>query len=92
MFGRFNLYFLSYDFIAKNAFKRAKARGGKWAMRLEILGLVLFWSWFGAILYGCGTWKKALMYLLVSHIVTSPLHVQVRRLSSSFQDHKQRIT
>ncbi|KAF8078690.1 delta 8-sphingoloid desaturase protein [Lyophyllum atratum] len=76
-FARFNLYVNSYAYIYKSAFDTRRARGGRWAWGLEILGLVFFWLWFGRVLYGCGSWQMALAYLLVSHIVTSPLHVQI---------------
>lgn len=75
--GRFNLYANSYTYLYKKAFDTKRARGGYWAWRLEMAGLVFFWTWFGRVLYGCGTWQQALAYLLVSHVVTSPLHVQV---------------
>jgi len=76
-FARFNLYALSYRFLLKKAFDKTRARGGRWAFSLEIAGILFFWCWFGSLLYGCGSWIKALVYLLVSHVVTSPLHVQV---------------
>ena len=76
-FGRFNLYVNSYTFLYQKYFDTKRARGGNWAWRLEITGLLFFWTWFGRVLYGCGTWQMALAYLLVSHVVTSPLHVQV---------------
>jgi len=41
------------------------------------LGAGLFWVWFGKVLIGCGSWKMAFVYLLVSHAVTGPLHVQI---------------
>lgn len=84
-FARFNLYANSYGFLWKKAFDTKRARGGRWAFWLEIVGLLFFWSWFGTLLYGCGSWQKALAYLLVSHAVTSPLHVQV--ISFSFDTH-----
>lgn len=81
-FARFNLYVNSYTFLFRKAWDTKRARGGRWAWGLEIAGLLFFWYWFGSILYGCGTWKKALAYLLVSHAVTSPLHVQARLYSN----------
>jgi delta8-fatty-acid desaturase len=77
-FGRFNLYVNSYTFLWQKAFDTKRARGGWWAWRLEMAGIVFFWAWFGSLLYGCGTWQRALVYLVISHVVTSPLHVQVR--------------
>ena len=76
-FGRFNLYANSYTYLYNRAFHIKRARGGYWAWRFEIVGLIFFWISFGRVLYGCGTWQKALAYVLVSHVVTSPLHVQV---------------
>ncbi|KAF8807335.1 delta 8-sphingoloid desaturase protein [Phlegmacium glaucopus] len=76
-FARFNLYGNSYTYLYRKAFDTRRARGGSWAWRLEMAGLVFFWTWFGRVLYGCGTWQKALAYLLVSHVVTSPLHIQI---------------
>jgi delta8-fatty-acid desaturase len=77
-FARFNLYANSYGFLLRKAFDTKRARGGRWAWPLELLGIAVFWCWFGRVLVGCGSWEMALVYLLVSHIVTSPLHVQVR--------------
>jgi delta8-fatty-acid desaturase len=77
-FARFNLYANSYSFLFKSAWNTKGPRGRRWAWRLEIFGLIFFWTWYGSILYGCGSWGKALAYLMVSHVVTSPLHVQVR--------------
>ncbi|KAL0951280.1 hypothetical protein HGRIS_007991 [Hohenbuehelia grisea] len=76
-FARFNLYRLSYSFLIRKAFDTKRARGGAWAWRLEVTGIAFFWLWFGSVLYGCGTWQKALGYLVVSHVVTSPLHLQI---------------
>jgi sphingolipid 8-(E)-desaturase len=80
--ARFNLYALSYGHLFKRVINegfrgKRRARGGQWAFTAEVTGIVFFWIWFGRVLYGCGSWPKAIMYLLVSHIVTSPLHVQV---------------
>ncbi|EGN97804.1 hypothetical protein SERLA73DRAFT_55783 [Serpula lacrymans var. lacrymans S7.3] len=76
-FGRFNLYALAYGFLFRKAFDHKRAKGGRWSWWLEIIGLLFFWTWFGAVLIGCGSWSKALTYLLVSHVVTTPLHVQI---------------
>lgn len=77
LLGRFNLYRRSYEFLFNKAWDTKRARGGRWAWRLEVAGVIFFWFWFGRVLYGCGNWQTALAYLLVSHAVTSPLHVQV---------------
>ncbi|KAF9481011.1 delta 8-sphingoloid desaturase protein [Pholiota conissans] len=77
LFARFNLYVLSYASLWKQAFETKRARGGRWAWRLEVTGIVFFWCWFGRVLYGCGSWQRALVFLLVSHAVMFPLHVQL---------------
>jgi delta8-fatty-acid desaturase len=77
LFARFNLYRQAYVFLFQKAFDTKRARGGNWAWRLEIAGIMVFWCWFGTLLYGCGSWTKALAYVLVSHAATSPLHVQI---------------
>lgn len=68
--GRFNLYANSYGFLL------LKAKNDKW-LWLESISLAIFWSWFGAVLASCPSWGVRISYLLISHIVTSPLHVQV---------------
>lgn len=86
-FGRFNLYANAYGFLIRKAFDTRKARGGRWSWWLEVIGVAFFWCWFGALLKGCGTWTNALIYLIVSHVVTSPLHVQVRRAADKITHH-----
>jgi len=76
-FARFNLYRLSYAYLIAMAWEPRKAKGGRWAWGLEIAGVATFWAWYGAVLYGCGTWRNALVYMLISHVVPSPLHVQI---------------
>ena len=75
--ARFNLYANSYGYLAKTAFEPKRFRGGRWWWWAEIVCLGLYFTWFGALLRGCGSWKSMLVYLLVSHIAASPVHVQV---------------
>lgn len=77
-FARFNLYGNSYSFLYKRAFDDKKAKGGKWTFYVEVIAVMMFWTWYGCLLYNTGSWHAALGYFLVSHIVPSPLHVQVR--------------
>ncbi|KAG7099145.1 hypothetical protein E1B28_001016 [Marasmius oreades] len=78
LFARFNLYRLSYEHLFKKAFDTRRSRGGLWAHPLELVGVTFFWYWFGwIVLRGCGSWQKALLYVIVSHVTTSPLHVQI---------------
>jgi len=76
-FARFNLYANSYSFLFRKAFDTRRAKGAGWSWGLEVVGLVFFWWWFGRLLWGCGSWQMALAYLLISHAVTSPLHLQI---------------
>lgn len=82
--ARFNLYRLSYLHLFWKMFDTKRARGGNWAWRMEIIGVTAFWCWYSQVLIGCGSWQKALVYLLVSHVTTGPLHVQVRPSTLSF--------
>ena len=68
--GRFNLYANSYGFLT------LKAKRDRWFV-VETTFLAIFWTWYGALLASCPTWGVRIGYLLISHIVTSPLHVQV---------------
>lgn len=78
MFGRFNLYANSYGFLVKQLlYGTRKAKGGRWSIAAEIFGCLFFWCWYGYVLRGCGTWQKAAIYLVISHIVTSPVHIQI---------------
>ncbi|WFD36227.1 sphingolipid 8-(E)-desaturase [Malassezia cuniculi] len=69
--GRFNLYALSYGFLL------TKAKATRWLL-LEVVGLVFFWTWYGWYVLGSiPDWRVRIAYLLVSHIATSPVHVQI---------------
>ena len=77
LFGRFNLYRLSWEFlILGQGPRKGPARWHRW---LEILGQVFFWYWFGyVVMYKTiPTASSRLAFLLISHMVTAPLHVQI---------------
>jgi delta8-fatty-acid desaturase len=76
-FGRFNLYRLSWAYLL---FGQGPRKGPAWWHRyFELVGLAFFWTWFG---YGVvyknvpGGWNKFL-FVLISHVITMPLHVQI---------------
>lgn len=73
--ARFNLYANSYGFLA------LKARRNGW-FAFETAGVAFFWCWFGGLLWSLPNAKSRLIYLLVSHVVASPVHVQVRSRKS----------
>ncbi|KAI8627556.1 fatty acid/sphingolipid desaturase [Xylariaceae sp. FL1651] len=77
MFGRFNLYALSWGFLIRGL---GPQKGPAWWHRwLEITGQLCFWTWFGyGILYKTipTNWDR-FVFILVSHAVTIPVHAQI---------------
>jgi delta8-fatty-acid desaturase len=77
LFGRFNLYRLSFLYLLTG---RAPKNGPAWwHWYLEMAGLTFFWTWFGyGVLYkSIPTWGARVVFILVSHAVTAPLHLQI---------------
>ena len=76
-FGRFNLYRLSWEYLIRGL---GPKKGPAWWHRwLEIVGQVFFWYWFGyGILYKTipTNWGR-FVFVMVSHMVTMPLHAQI---------------
>ena len=76
-FGRFNLYRLSWMHLILGMGPR---KGPAWWHRwMEITGQVFFWYWFGyKIMYqSIPTWSGRFAFLMVSHMITMPLHAQI---------------
>ena len=76
-FGRFNLYRLSWEYLILGLGPRKGPAA--WHRWFEIAGQVFFWYWFGyEMLYrSIPTNGGRLVFLLVSHMVTMPLHLQI---------------
>lgn len=77
LFGRFNLYRLSWEYLLGN---QAPKKGPAWWHRwFEMVGQVFFWVWYGYGVLYCTIpdWRSRLVFLFVSHMVSSPLHVQI---------------
>ncbi|KAL9000885.1 MAG: hypothetical protein Q9169_000640 [Polycauliona sp. 2 TL-2023] len=75
--GRFNLYILSWEYLIRGLGPRkGPARWHRW---FEIAGNVFFWLWFGyGILYRTiPDARSRIVFVMVSHMVTGPLHVQI---------------
>lgn len=73
--ARFNLYALSYGSLVKKGVVQGKRSPFWW---FEIVGIVTFWAWFGwGVLGSLKGWKEVVPYLLISHILAAPVHVQV---------------
>ncbi|CRK17941.1 hypothetical protein BN1723_011453 [Verticillium longisporum] len=77
LFGRFNLYVLSWDHLIAG---RAPRHGPAWWHRwLEVVGQAFFWTWFGyGIVYRCipTAWDRV-VFVIVSHMLQAPLHIQI---------------
>jgi delta8-fatty-acid desaturase len=69
-FGRFNLYANSFAYVG-NRKERVPHR------TLEIVGLITFWVWYTFLLSRMESWNLRLMHLLVSHMFTVFLHIQI---------------
>ncbi|BFZ56261.1 hypothetical protein PYCC9005_003305 [Savitreella phatthalungensis] len=77
LFGRFNLYRLSFDHII---FDRGPKTTQARLLRLyETFGIAFFWYWFGYKLVYCmdAPMITKMLFVLISHWTTSPLHVQI---------------
>ncbi|KAF8454018.1 fatty acid desaturase [Terfezia claveryi] len=75
--ARFNLYLLSWiHLMRKNTSSLGKAR---WTRPTEITFMCCYWYWFGYRLLWCclPSWTLRIMFVLVSHMVTFPLHIQI---------------
>lgn len=76
--GRFNLYRLSWEYLLSPT--QAPRKGPAWWHRyLELVGQVFFWYWFGyqTLYLRIPSWSWRIVFLLISHMVTAPLHVQI---------------
>ncbi|WWD22792.1 hypothetical protein CI109_107286 [Kwoniella shandongensis] len=69
--ARFNLYANSYVYLLGPKPKR----DGFWLY--ELAGIAFYWTYYGLILRSQPTWQMRVGYLLISHIMASPVHVQV---------------
>ncbi|KAJ5115825.1 Delta 8-(E)-sphingolipid desaturase [Penicillium angulare] len=77
MLARFNLSRLSWEYLLKG---QAPKKGiAWWHVWLELAGQIFFWYWYGyVVLYKTlPDWSARLAFLMISHIVPSPLHVQI---------------
>ncbi|KAK6200383.1 delta-8 sphingolipid desaturase [Scheffersomyces amazonensis] len=76
-FGRFNLYFLSWSHLIRGL----GPRHGKaaWFRYFELAGLSFFFYWFFYLLVfkSIDGWGNRILYVLVSHIATMLVHVQI---------------
>lgn len=77
LFGRFNLYRLSWEYLFLGL---GPKKGPAWWHRyLEIAGQFFFWFWFGYLVVykSIDTAGGRFAFVMISHMVTAPLHVQI---------------
>ncbi|KAK5190443.1 hypothetical protein LTR99_008883 [Exophiala xenobiotica] len=77
LFGRFNLYRLSWEYLLLG--QAPKKGPAWWHWYLEIAGQCFFWTWYGyGIIYkSIPTGWDRFVFIMISHMVTMPLHVQI---------------
>ncbi|KXJ87339.1 fatty acid desaturase-domain-containing protein [Microdochium bolleyi] len=77
--ARFNLYLLSWLHVISN--RSGALRQGKawWIRPTEVVFMACYWFLFGYCLVWrtLDNWPLRVAYVLVSHLVTMPLHVQI---------------
>lgn len=85
-FGRFNLYANSWSYVLSRSF-HVPFRS------FEIVGMLCFWTWFGWMLCNLPSWQHALVYVLVSHMATVFLHLQITlsHFGMSTVEHKTQV-
>ncbi|KAF4464591.1 delta-5 delta-6 fatty acid desaturase [Fusarium albosuccineum] len=77
--ARFNLYLLSWlHVLSEKSSQLGKSRAW-WIRPTEISFMACYWFLFGYCLLwrGLPDWTTRVVFVLVSHIVTMPLHVQI---------------
>lgn len=75
--GRFNLYRLSWEYLLLG--RGPKKGPAAWHRYVEFAGQIFFWIWFGyGLMYKTlpNNWTR-FMYVMVSHVTSSPLHLQI---------------
>jgi hypothetical protein len=72
MFGRFLLYSLSWAFVLRNANPEARIM-----RNFEISGMAFYCIWYTALCYYFGSWQAILTFVIVSHVTSSILHLQI---------------
>ncbi|KAK3321297.1 fatty acid desaturase [Cercophora scortea] len=77
--ARFNLYFLSWLHVFSAKAGSLGESKAWWIRPLEAAFMSIFWYVFGYLFVWCTlpTWPIRIGFVLISHIVTMPLHVQI---------------
>jgi delta8-fatty-acid desaturase len=75
--ARLNLYRRSWEYLLLGLGPRKGP--ARWHWWLEMAGQVFFWTWFGYGIVYCSiptAWDR-FVFVVISHMATSPLHVQI---------------
>ena len=78
--ARFNLYILSLHHLLFSPNSKQLGHSAAWWVRpTELTFMACYWFLFGYCLVWCTipTWTLRIVFVLVSHIITMPLHVQI---------------
>jgi len=77
--ARFNLYMLSWLHVLSGKSSDIGGSTAWWIRPAEIIGMSIYWYVFGYLLLWrtLPTWGVRVAFVLVSHVVTMPLHVQI---------------
>jgi len=75
--ARFNLYLLSWLHLLNR--RSTNLGSASWTRPAEIVFMLCYWYIFGYRLLLCSipTWKLRICFVLVSHVITMPLHAQI---------------
>lgn len=74
--ARFNLYFLSWAHLASG---RSTLGNRSWTRPAEVFGIACYMFVYFYLLLYCTipTWTSRAIFLVISHLITMPLHVQI---------------
>ena len=77
--ARFNLYLLSWLHVLSTRSSSLGSSKAWWIRPAEVAFMSCYWYIFGYLLLWCTlpTWTIRVAFVLVSHIITMPLHVQI---------------
>ncbi|KAL2356457.1 fatty acid desaturase [Cryomyces antarcticus] len=75
--ARFNLYVLSWGHLLSR--RSVNLGAASWTRPTEIAFMACYWFLFGYLLLwrSIPTWSLRVAFVLVSHVITAPLHVQI---------------
>ncbi|KAF3008230.1 hypothetical protein E8E14_009839 [Neopestalotiopsis sp. 37M] len=77
--ARFNLYLLSWGHVLSRKSSSLGNTKAWWIRPTEITFMACYWFLYGYCLVWCAlpTWTIRVLFVLVSHIVPMPLHIQI---------------